>query len=77
MAAEEVPEKVQMADAARNQENSTTERMERDLSGRMLDNPGPRSAVTYQFLHPELPVKHHAERGGMDNPCKAQGCGRG
>ena len=43
-----MPEKVQMADAARNREHPKKESMERERRERMSDGPVPRSAVTDQ-----------------------------
>ena len=75
MAAEEVPGKVQKADA-RYQEYFKMECMERKLQKKILEDPGPRPAVPEQIMHPVLSVKHYMERCETCDPRKVQGCGR-
>ena len=80
MAAEEVPDKVRKADAARYRAHSKMERTERELREWILDDPGPRSTVTEQTFHPVITVKltpNPAERSGVTAPRSIRGCGRG
>ena len=67
MAAEEVPDKVQQADADRYRAYSKIESTEKELRDWMMDYPGPRSIVTEQCLNPVITVKmqpSHTERSG-------------
>ena len=80
MAAEEVPHKSRKADAARYRALSEMKSTEKELREWMLDEPGPRSTVTEQTVHPVITVKltpDFAERIGVTTLRSVQGCGRG
>ena len=75
MVGEEVPEKMEKANAARYHEYWKMVKIERKLQKKILEDPGPRPAIPEQILHPALSGRHPMERCGTCDPCKAQNCG--